>query len=107
MIDAAPRLRFIQKLGVGVNTIDLDAARARRVMVANMPGANAAAVAEMTVALLLAVLRRVPVVRSRDPRRVGVWPLDPAVPDGLGEVGGRTVGLVGYGGHRASGSRRS
>ena len=60
VIDAAPRLRFIQKLGVGVNTIDLDAARARGVMVANMPGANAAAVAEMTVALLLAVLRRVP-----------------------------------------------
>ncbi len=97
VMDAAPRLRFIQKLGVGVNTIDLDAARVRGVMVANMPGANAAAVAEMTVGLLLAVLRRVPAVRSRDPRRVGAGRWIPAVPDGLGEVGGRTVGLVGYG----------
>ena len=96
VMDAAPRLRFIQKLGVGVNTIDLDAARARRVMVANMPGANAAAVAEMTIALLLAVLRRVPSF-DRETRDGRGWPLDPAVPEGLGEVGGRTVGLVGYG----------
>jgi phosphoglycerate dehydrogenase-like enzyme len=65
-------------------------------MVANMPGVNSAAVAEMTVALLLAVLRRVPAF-DRETREGTGWPLDPAVPDGLGEVGGRTVGLVGYG----------
>ena len=96
VMDAAPQLRFIQKLGVGVNTIDLDAARARRVMVANMPGANAAAVAEMTVGLLLAVLRRVPSF-DRETRDGRGWPLGPEVSESLGEVGGKIVGLVGYG----------
>jgi len=93
---AAPQLRLVQKLGTGVNTIDLDEARRRGVAVANMPGANAVAVAEHTVALLLAVLRRVPRFDAevRDGRG---WPLDAAIPESLGEVAGRTVGLVGYG----------
>ncbi len=93
---AAPQLRLVQKLGTGVNTIDLDEARRRGVAVANMPGANAVAVAEHTVALLLAVLRRVPRFDAevRDGRG---WPLDATIPESLGEVAGRTVGLVGYG----------
>jgi lactate dehydrogenase-like 2-hydroxyacid dehydrogenase len=58
VIDAAPRLRLIQKIGVGVNTIDLDAARHRSIAVCNMPGTNTQAVAEMTLLLMLATLRR-------------------------------------------------
>ena len=46
VIDLAPALRLIQKIGVGVNTIDLEAARARGIAVANMPGTNTPAVAE-------------------------------------------------------------
>ena len=49
MIAGAPRLRLIQKIGVGVNTIDLEAARARGIAVCNMPGTNTPAVAEMTL----------------------------------------------------------
>jgi phosphoglycerate dehydrogenase-like enzyme len=94
MIAAAPRLRLIQKIGVGVNTIDLDAARARGIAVCNLPGTNAAAVAELTLALMLATLRRLP--RFDAGLRGGTW-LDPLLQDGLGELGGRTVGLVGYG----------
>ena len=60
MIAAAPKLRLIQKIGVGVNTIDLDAAKARGIAVCNLPGTNARAVAELTLALMLAVLRRLP-----------------------------------------------
>src|SRR5437016_4648298 len=56
-IESAPRLRLIQKIGVGVNTIDLAAARARGIAVANMPGTNTSAVAEATVLLMLAALR--------------------------------------------------
>jgi len=97
MMDRAPRLKLIQKLGVGVNTIDLDAARARGIAVANMPGVNSQAVAEMTLALMFAALRRVtyfdPLVRAGDG-----WRPDLDVLDRVGEIGGRTVGLVGYGG---------
>ncbi len=94
MIEAAPRLRLIQKIGVGVNTIDLDAAKARGIAVCNLPGTNARAVAELTLALMLAVLRRLP--RFDVAMRRGEW-LDADLQDGIGELGGRTVGLVGYG----------
>lgn len=96
MIAAAPRLRLIQKIGVGVNTIDLDAARLRGIAVCNLPGTNARAVAELTLALMLATLRRLPMFdrATRDGRG---WSIDPSLQDGLGELGGRTVGLIGYG----------
>ena len=94
MIAAAPKLRLIQKIGVGVNTIDLEAAKARGIPVCNLPGMNSRAVAEQTLALMLAVLRRVP--RFDASLRAGVW-TDLALQDGLGELGGRVVGLVGYG----------
>ncbi|MBO0711674.1 MAG: 3-phosphoglycerate dehydrogenase [Acetobacteraceae bacterium] len=96
LMHAAPRLRLIQKIGVGVNTIDLDAARARRIAVCNLPGTNARAVAELALLLMLAALRRLPLF-DRSTRAGQGWSLDPAVQDGLGELGGRTVGLVGFG----------
>ncbi len=96
LIAAAPRLRLIQKIGTGVNTIDLDAARARAIPVCNLPGTNARAVAELTLALMLAALRRLP--RFDAAMRTGRgFALDPAELDGIGELGGRTVGLVGFG----------
>jgi phosphoglycerate dehydrogenase-like enzyme len=64
VIAAAPGLKLIQKAGVGVNTIDLGAAQEHGVAVANMPGTNSQAVAEMTLALMLATLRRVPLLDS-------------------------------------------
>ncbi len=92
----APRLRLIQKIGVGVNTIDLDAARARGVAVANMPGTNTQAVAEMTLMLMLAALRHA--ARLDRLTRAGQgWSADADLFDGVGELAGRTVGLVGYG----------
>jgi phosphoglycerate dehydrogenase-like enzyme len=94
MIAAAPHLRLIQKIGVGVNTIDLEAAKARSIPVCNLPGTNARAVAELTLALMLATLRRLP--RFDAGMRQGVWS-DPLLQDGLGELGGRVVGLVGFG----------
>jgi phosphoglycerate dehydrogenase-like enzyme len=96
MIAAAPRLKLIQKLGVGVNTIDLEAAKAAGVAVANMPGTNSQAVAEMTLALMLAVLRRLSYLDPLTRRGEG-WAPDPDLIDGVGEIAGRTVGFVGYG----------
>jgi phosphoglycerate dehydrogenase-like enzyme len=95
-IRRASRLRLIQKIGVGVNTIALDAARARSVAVCNMPGTNARAVAELTLLLMLACLRRLPLL-DRTTRNGNGWSLDPALQDTFGELGGRRIGLVGYG----------
>lgn len=95
-IEAAPRLRLIQKIGVGVNTIDLDAARARGIPVCNMPGTNTPAVAEMTLALMLSAMRQLPAF-GRATREGRGWAMDRAIHDRLGEIGGRTVGLVGFG----------
>jgi len=96
VMDAAPGLRLIQKIGVGVNTIDLEHARRRGIAVCNMPQTNSRAVAEATLMLMLVTLRR---TRSLDSatRRGDGWRLDPALFDDVGEIGGRTVGLVGYG----------
>jgi phosphoglycerate dehydrogenase-like enzyme len=94
IIAAAPRLRLIQKIGVGVNTIDLAAAEQRGIPVCNLPGTNARAVAELTLGLMLSVLRRIPAFDRR--LRSGFW-TDTGLQDGIGELGGRTVGLVGFG----------
>ncbi|MCB1006805.1 MAG: hypothetical protein KDB35_21670, partial [Acidimicrobiales bacterium] len=96
LIAAAPRLALIQKIGVGVNTIDLDACRAAGVGVANMPGTNTQAVAEHALALSLAVLRRVITVDAETRAGRG-WSLPHDLVDSQGELCGRRVGLVGYG----------
>jgi len=96
VIDAALRLKLIQKIGIGVNTIDLGAARRRGVAVCNMPGTNTQAVAEMTLLLMLATLRGL--ARLDGLTRIGKgWELDPKISDDFGELSGRTVGLVGFG----------
>ena len=96
VIAAAPRLRLIQKIGIGVNTIDLEAAKARAIAVANMPGTNSRAVAEMTLMLMLSCLRAARVFDAACRRGEG-WSLGPETQDRLGEICGRTVGLVGFG----------
>ncbi|MEQ8310143.1 MAG: NAD(P)-dependent oxidoreductase [Sphingopyxis sp.] len=95
-IASAPNLKLIQKLGVGVNTIALDAARDHRVAVCNMPGTNSQAVAEMALSLMMAVLRRTCFFDSRTRAGEG-WTADPSELDSVGEIAGRRVGLVGFG----------
>jgi phosphoglycerate dehydrogenase-like enzyme len=95
VIARAPRLKLIQKIGSGVNTIDVEAAKRRGIAVCNLPGTNSRAVAEMTLLLMLACLRRLPDLHSavKTNHCKSGWNLQ----DRLGEIGGRTVGLVGYG----------
>ncbi len=95
-IASAPKLKLIQKLGVGVNTIALDAARDHGVAVCNMPGTNSQAVAEMALSLMFAVLRRTCFFDARTRAGAG-WSADPSELDSVGEIGGRTVGLIGFG----------
>ena len=96
VIHAAPRLRLIQKIGVGVNTIDLTAAQRRGIAVANMPGTNTPAVVEMTLLLMLATLRRLTAFDTAMRQGQG-WQPELTSLDAVGEIAGQTVGLVGYG----------
>ncbi|ORX06514.1 hydroxyacid dehydrogenase [Mycobacterium triplex] len=90
------RLRLVHKLGAGVNTIDVATATDRGIAVANMPGANAPSVAEGTVLLMLAALRRLPQLDHATRQGRG-WPLDPELGETVRDIGSCTVGLVGYG----------
>jgi D-3-phosphoglycerate dehydrogenase len=89
----AKRLKAVVKQGVGVDNIDLAAARDQGVVVCNTPGVNADAVAELTLGLALAVARRV----AECDRRVRIdGTIDRAKFLGL-ELGGKTVGVIGMG----------
>lgn len=89
-------LRLVHKMGAGVNTIDVDAATGLGIAVANMPGANAPSVAEGTVLLMLAALRRLPTL-DRATRSGDGWPTDPSLGETVRDIGSCAVGLVGYG----------
>jgi D-3-phosphoglycerate dehydrogenase len=91
-MEAAPGLRVISKHGSGTDTIDKVAAKTRNIEVRAAVGANAAAVAEQALALLLACAKSVPKLDAR--MRAGFW--DKATHKSI-ELAGRTVGLVGLG----------
>jgi phosphoglycerate dehydrogenase-like enzyme len=92
----APKLRLVQKIGIGVDTIDREAAKRRGIAVCNMPGTNTNAVAEHTLALMLACLRRVVPVDG-DLRAGRGWPAQTDNLDAAAEIEGACVGLIGYG----------
>jgi D-3-phosphoglycerate dehydrogenase/(S)-sulfolactate dehydrogenase len=86
----APALRAVVRTGAGHDSVDVEAATRAGVSVSNLPGVNANAVAEYTMALLLAQARRlVPVAAGV---RDGRWPREPGH-----ELRGKTLGLLGYG----------
>ncbi|MEV4103171.1 phosphoglycerate dehydrogenase [Nonomuraea sp. NPDC049649] len=86
----APELRAVVRTGVGYDSVDVEAATKAGVSVSNLPGVNANAVAEYTMALLLAQARRLVTVAAEV--RAGGWPRE----DGH-ELRGKTLGLLGYG----------
>lgn len=92
VMDAAPSLKVISKHGSGTDTIDKVAAKARGIEVVAAVGANAAAVAEQALALLLACAKSVVALDAR--MHAGHW--DKATHKSL-ELYGRTVGVVGLG----------
>jgi glycerate dehydrogenase len=97
-IAALPRLRFIGVLATGCNVVDTAAARARGILVCNVPGYGTASVAQHVFALLLELTQRT--VQHAGPVRDGRWS---SCPDfcywdfPLVELAGRTLGIIGYG----------
>ncbi len=90
---AADRLALVIRAGAGTNTIDTTAAAARGVLVANVPGRNSAAVAELTMGLLLAIDRRIP--DNVADLRAGRW--DKKTYSKAAGLLGCTLGIVGLG----------
>lgn len=95
VFDACPRLRLVSVWGTGTDHIDLESAARHGVTIANTPGVSAISIAEHTLALLLAVARRIPEIDAAT--RAGEWRRGQFV-----ELHGKTCGVVGLG---AIGSR--
>ena len=92
---AGPDLRVVANFGVGYDSVDVEAATRRGVVVANTPDVLTAATAELAVALLLTLLRRV-AEGDRLVRRGAEWALAPTFMLGEG-LAGKTLGIVGLG----------
>lgn len=90
LMSACPRLRVISKHGIGVDRIDVDSATARGIVVTNTPGANANGVADLVLALMLAVAR--PIISGSDALKRGDWGTYQGV-----ELWEKTLGLIGLG----------
>lgn len=95
MMDRAKKLKVIAKHGIGVNTIDVQAAKERSIQVIYTPTANADSVAEMTVALFLNLERKI--YEANANCRKGVYTgIAPKALIGT-EIGGKTLGQIGMG----------
>ncbi len=92
LLAAAPRLRLIGRAGVGVDNIDAAEATRRGIVVMNTPGANAVAVAELTLGLMIAMARAVP--RANASTHAGKWEKKSLQGS---ELRGKTLGIVGLG----------
>jgi D-3-phosphoglycerate dehydrogenase len=92
LLEHAPKLRVIGRAGVGVDNIDADSATRRGIVVMNTPGANAVAVAELTLGLMLALARKLPLANST--MHAGKW--EKKSLQGV-ELRGKTLGILGLG----------
>ena len=92
VMDGATRLKVIGRAGVGVDNIDLEAAKKHKITVVNAPMSTSLAVAELTFALLLALAREIP--RADGSMKQGQW-LKKEL-EGV-ELNGKTLGLIGLG----------
>ena len=88
----APKLRVIGRAGVGVDNIDAEAATRRGIVVMNTPGANAVAVAELTIGLMIALARKLPAANTT--MHAGKW--EKKNLQGA-ELRGKTLGILGLG----------
>ena len=92
LIHAAPRLRVIARAGTGVDNVDVPAASTRGIVVMNAPGANSISVAELALALMLALARHVPAADAA--MKQGKWEKKKFLGE---EVREKTLGLAGLG----------
>lgn len=90
VMNAGKKLKIIHMNGTGVDHIDIEAATRRNIFVGNCPGANAGAVAELNLAILLAEARKI--IKYSNRIREGRWEREVGV-----ELSGKTIGVLGVG----------
>ena len=89
-LENASKLKVIARYGVGIDKVDLEAAKSHQITVTNTPLANAQSVAELALGLLLSLLRQIPF--ATDQTRNGEWPRIKGI-----SLEGKSVGLIGFG----------
>lgn len=94
LLDAAPNLKLIGRVGASLSGVDLETATNRGIVVMNTPGANAVAAGELALTLMLALSRRL--VSAHNSLKEGFWLLDRKRQAGS-QLQGKTLGLVGMG----------
>jgi len=89
-LSSADQLKVISRYGVGIDAVDLEAAKEKNIIVTNTPGANSGSVAELTIGLMLSLLRNIPsaVISTKS----GEWLRMKGI-----SIEGKVIGLVGFG----------
>ena len=90
VIEAAHQLKVISRYGVGVDKVDLDAAKENGIVVTNTPGANSVSVAELTIGLIISLARMIPA--ASEATKIGEWPRMSGI-----TLAGKVIGLLGFG----------
>ena len=93
MIAGMPKVRIISRFGIGVDNVDLDAATARGIVVTKVPDYCIDEVSDHAMALLLAVVRKIPMISAKV--HAGEWKMPDVVP--IARLRGSTLGLMGFG----------
>lgn len=94
VIESAPRLKGIVKYGVGIDAIDIPAARARKIPVVNVPDYAEETVAEHAFAMMIALAKKLPSINTAMQQDDWVWPTERWIGMDIAE---KTVGLIGLG----------
>jgi len=92
IIEAATNLKIIGRAGAGVDNINVEAAKSKNIIVMNTPGGNTNATAEHTIALIFALLRKIP--SANDTTHRGLWEKKKMKGN---ELKGKKIGIVGFG----------
>lgn len=99
VLEACPKLKVVSRFGVGVDSIDIDAATELGVLVCNVPGSNTTEVADHAMSLLLLLTRRL--FDAIGATRAGAWADNPRAMGGftphMRRLAGHTVGIIGFG----------
>lgn len=90
VLQSADKLKVISRYGAGVDRVDLEAAKRQGIVVTNTPGANAVAVAELAMGLVMSLARRIPFLDRKT--REGDWVRSTGT-----ELGGKVMGIMGLG----------